>query len=84
MTPCNINLVRWPAFRVGKREEGAETMIGELDDLMGTEDADECIIYDPMFPFPLPHVDGMRRKHNVTDLIEMTAHFLESSTAMLR
>lgn len=58
-------------------------MIGELDDLLGTTDANKCILLDPMFPVLLPYIDGMQCKHNVAELIGMTDDFLNSSTSQL-
>jgi hypothetical protein len=52
MAPYNINLIKFATLHVGLRAEGAKS-IGELDNLMGTMDADECTLLDPAFPFPL-------------------------------
>ena len=84
MLPYNNSLIRHPIFHIGQRPEYAESMIGELDNLLGTTDADECILLDPMFPVPLPYIDGVRREHNIAELIEMTNSFLSYGGGLLR
>lgn len=62
LLPYNNSLSTHPIFRIAQRSEYIESIIGELDDLLGTADTNECILIDPMFPAPLPYVEGMRRK----------------------
>jgi hypothetical protein len=83
MEPYNINLIRYAIFRVGRREEGAKSMIGELDNLMGTADAEGCNLLDPELPYLLACLEDSQRKHNVADLVAMTNTFLNSSVATL-
>ena len=83
MVPHNVNLVKYPIFLIGNRKEYTQSMIGELDNILGTEDADECSLLDPVFPLPIIRVDSTRRQHNIIDLLEMTSEFLHSSASTL-
>jgi hypothetical protein len=84
MVPHNVNLVKYPIFLIGNCREYTQSMIGELDNIFGTEDADECSLLDPVFPLPLIHIDSTHCQHNIVNLLEMTTKFLHSSTSVLR
>jgi hypothetical protein len=71
MLPYNNSLIRHPTFQIGWQSEFSTSIIGDLEN-----ENNKCILFDPMFPVPLPLVDELQCKHNISDLIKMTDDFL--------